>query len=244
MTLAEAVIDLQSRVSIDLDVGFDIKDPGQVTNALMIAAREVSRDTYFLFTFHSSVTLTTCTASTDAGAEIDLLSTAVSQKQIFHCYGLHLNGGWVDWMQFDEFLRSYPQYYNDSVGPTPAIGIPITPTSVRLYPAPNSAAAAATDNFAIGFYLHEAYRYTADKDRELSGPLEFHDLISIRAYLNVTESLVSGEDALTRRKIAEDKYEKKSMNFKTINLSRARKLKRRPGAGKTFSTFPLGGSGL
>lgn len=244
MTLNEAVVEIQQRVGVDLDVGFNLQNPDLVTKQLMKAARIVSRDTYFLFTMHSALTLTTCTDGSSAGAEIDLLATATSVNAIFHCYGIHINGSWLQATQFEPFITNFNNYYTDTANANPGYYVPLTPSSVRLYPPPNATAVAASDNFAIGFYLHTKYVWDTNQGSELLGPEEFHDLIVERCLLDVTEGFVGGDDALKRRAITQAKYEAKAGAYKAFNESRAHKIGRKAGAGKTIRSFPVVSGGF
>lgn len=243
MTLAEAVKDIQGKVAVDLDVGFDISNPTLVTVELMKAARTVSRDTYFLMTLHSPLTLTACVDGASDGAEIDLLSVTASTKQIFHCYGIHINGGWLDAIQFDKFINQYQNYVADTADANPRLYVPMSPSSVRLWPVPNATAVAASDNYAIGFYLHDQYTWAANQDTELLGPQEFHDLVVDRCFLDITGGYVAGEDALRRRSIIQKNYEDKSTEYKANNQARTRKIQRNASAGMTVRTFPVYGGG-
>lgn len=250
MTLASAVTRLRARTGVDLDTEVDITlavdtTSEVATTELMKAARKVSRDTYFLFTLHSALTLTACTTGADAAAELNLLDTTTSALKsalpIFHCYGVHLNGQWLMEMTWQDLLNGFSNYWTDTAQSKPSYWIPISPSKIRFQQAPNSTCAAASDNFAVGFYLHTQYTYALNSTTELLGPEEFHELIIERAYLDLTEGLVAGDSALKRRAVAEQSYREKSDTFARLNKGRAKKLVRQSSVGNTRRFFTMGG---
>lgn len=235
MTLKQAILKVANRCRVDLISEVDTANNDLMTAELMSAAREVSRDTYFLFTDHSALTLTACTDGSSAGAVIDLLDTSVSEKPIFHCYGMRVNGVWLyewEWSSFVADDRGFPNYWTDTASAHPSIYVPESPSKSRLYPPPNSTAAAAS-NFAIGFYLHDQYTYQANQDTELLGPKEFHDLIVNRCALNISEAYISGENASRRFALLTSHYEQKSAEYRDFNLSTYKKAVPKGAIGRT-----------
>jgi len=210
----------------------DTSDMEAMTTEIMSAAREVSRDTYFLFTDHAALALSTCTSGASSGAVIDFLDLDVCEKPIFDVKGVHINGAWLVEMQWARFVDGNPSYYSETARANVASYVLTAPSKARLSPPPNATASGATDNYAIGYHLHELYVYhgtvgsnnvVGNKDSELQGPQEFHDLIVNRTALNISEAYMSGESALIRRNNLEKHYREKAEGYRTFNLSTFKK---------------------
>ncbi len=218
MTLKKALLKVANRCRVDLISEVDTADNELMTAELMSAAREVSRETYFLFTDHSALTLSTCVDGSSTGAVLDMLSTSTSEKAIFHVYGIWINTGWLSEIEWSAFMACNPSYYTELANTNPASYALMAPSKARISPPPN-ATAVEVGGFAIGFYLHDEYDYQTHGDTELLGPSEFHDLIVNRCALNVSEAYLQGDAAFTRWSNLKKHYEDKAEEYKQFNLS-------------------------
>lgn len=248
MTLSKAIEKLRTRFNVDQDSEVDVDDNDVMTSALMDAAEKVSEHSYLLWTSNATITLTAATTGGDPGAEPDLLSTAVSgtgaaARPIFHVYGVYVNGGWLTEEEIpSEFFARYSDYVQCLANAHPGVYTKIAPSSIRLYPPPNAAAAAAT-NYARGFYRHPRYTYLANHDTELLGPDEFHELVVDRAYLDNSKSYAAGA-GLQRRATVQNDYDAKTAEYRQRQLELYKPARRRDGAGRHKRMIYLGGIGV
>ena len=234
MTLQEAITLFRTRVDVDQDSDFDTSDNDACTDALMRAAFRVSRDTYWLYTWRSSLTLA------PSGTEYDTLNPTVSTQQVFDVYGVHINGGWGTEMRGRQFIECYLNYYNAASQATFPYYTRSAPSIVKLPAPPTTVAINAIDNFIMGFRLHTNYTYSSS-GVELEGPQEMHELIVDRAYLDNTKSYIASDEAYTRRAIIEKDYNDKTKSYRIFNLANFKKEQRIAGAGTTRRIYGIGG---
>lgn len=218
MTPKTALLKVVNRCRVDLSSEVDTSNNELMTAELMSAAKEVSRDTYFLFTDHSALTLSACTTGASAGAVLDMLNTNTSEKAIFHVYGIFINAGWLEEIEWSKFMANNPSYWTETANSNPASYALMAPSKARISP-PHNATAATAGGFAIGFYLHDEYAYQTHQDTELLGPSEFHDLIVNKCALNISEAYLQGDSALVRWNNLKGHYDTKAAEYKAFNLS-------------------------
>ena len=233
MTLAQTVTAFQSRVDTDVDCDFDSTDTTLCTTAIVRAAERVSRDTYNLWTWESTLTL----AAGDQS--ISTLGSKSAQK-VFHVYGVHLNHGWLQEYRYRDFLESHPDYFSVSNSETPSAYTLSAPSNIMLDSPIATAAAALSNKFVIGFRLHATYTYAGDSSTEMEGPADQHELIVDRAFLDSTKSYVVGDEGFQRRALIEQDYHRKASKIKSDNLAIFKKEVRRAGAGMTRRTRSIG----
>ncbi len=234
MTLAQAVTRFQTRVDTDQDCDFDSTDTTLCTTAIMRAAERVSRDTYCLWTWESTLTL----AAGDQS--ISTLGSKSAQK-VFHVYGVHLNHGWLQEYRYRDFLESFGgDYFSASNSETPSCYTLSAPSNVMLNVPIATAAAALTDKFVIGFRLHATYTYASNPNDELEGPADQHELIVDRAYLDETKSYIVGDEGFQRRSLIEQDYLTKAAKIKADNLAIFKKEVRRAGCGMARRVRSIG----
>jgi hypothetical protein len=226
--LSDAITQIINRCKIDLLSEVDITDNAALTSAFMRAAKEVCRDTYFLYTDYSPLTLTACTTGASAGAVVDLLDLTQSSKQIFHAYGININKCWLKEVSHEQLIQTAPNYITDAATSGPDLMVPIAPSKYRVYNAPNAAAIAGSQAYAVGFYLYPLYVYSGtvgvagcygNSSSELVGPEEYHDLIVLRTALNVGEAYLSGDNAKARFGVLAQHYKDKAADYRAFNLS-------------------------
>lgn len=232
MTLTEAVTLFQTRVDTDADCDFDSTDTTKCTTAIMSAAWRWARDTYSLWTWESTLTLSA------ADQSIDTLSSKSAQK-VFHVYGVYINGEWLVEYKYRDFLTSFPDYFSVSNSDKPSFFTLSAPSNIMLA-APVSTTAAAAANHIIGFRLHTVYTYASNPSDQLEGPSDQHELIIDRAFLDSTKSYVVGDEGLQRRALIENDYLTKTAKIKQDNLAIFKKEVRRAGAGNTRRVFGIG----
>jgi hypothetical protein len=243
LTLQDSIDLLRSRFDVDLDGDTDLSVNKTATTEIMNAAEQVSRDTYFLWTWQSALTLT------DQTTEYNCLSASISASKVFHVYGVHINDGWLDELTAEEFLNKYPDYQKSGSGyesSTPAHWVPTAPSHIKIAVRPNATAVAATDNFIMGFRLHATYTYDNEtaglsKSASLEGPEEYHDMIVDKAFLNNSKSYITSESAWKRRMVVKAEYDELRKIKIKENMNRYRKLRRKPDAGlESGRVFQLG----
>jgi hypothetical protein len=231
MTFNEAITLFKTRVDVDTDCDFDTSNIQSCADAIMNAAYRWSRDTYCLWTYQSSLTLAASTY------EYNTTSSASAQR-VFHIYGVHVNGNWLEELRPDAFVCTYPNYFKNGESSNPGCYTLSAPSIVRLAYSPSINAINATDNFIKGFRTHITYTL-ASSGLELEGPEEMHDMIVDRAYLDNTKSYIAAEEAYNRRQIVQTDYDKRASNWKNFNLSQFRKEQRRAGIGQTRMIWGL-----
>lgn len=247
MTLAQACTKLLTRFNVDRDdelglSNYDAPTNGDfelLTSALMDAAEKVSEHSYLLWTSNCQLTLTACSTGASAGAEVDLLDTSVSALPLFHVYGISINGSWLVELLNSKFFREFPDYAVVAATATPSYFCKLAPSLVRFYAPPN-ATAVASSCFARGFYRHPRYTYANQSGTALLGPDEFHELVVDRAYLDSSKSYLSGDAALTRRKIIQDDYDSKTREYRERQLELYKRAERRDGCGRTRNMIWVG----
>lgn len=235
MTFAEAVTLFQTRVEVDTDSDFDSTNTTSCEEAIMRAAYRWSRDTYCLYTWRSALTLSA------SATEYDTLGgSAITAEAVFDVYGVHINGYWSEEMRGRDFINCYSDYYLASGQATFPHYTRSAPSIIKLPALPSSAAVSATDNFIMGFRLHATYAHS-QSGSQLEGPIEMHEMIVDRAYLDNTKSYISSDEAYNRRAIIENDYNTKALKYKSFNLANFKKEQRRAGAGNTRRIYGLGG---
>ena len=227
MTLSEAVARLRTRCEVDL------ANNVVATDEIVRAAKQVSRDTFFLFSHNAALSL----SANDQ--QFDLLSSSKCVPQIFRVDGLYINGSWLTRVSPRYFLDNFTDYLTASATATPAFFMVKDQYRVVL-PAPITSAGANATNYARGWQLHTTYTWDVHQETELLGPDEYHELIVDRAALNVTKSYVAGQEALQRRAVIEGDYLEKSKAYRAGNLADFKPAVRNAGAGNVRRYFGPG----
>ena len=234
MTLRQAVTRLRTRFEIDLDAEFDVENDAECVRELMVAAKEVSRDSYLLWTWKAALTLIT------GEPEYNLLTSTVCAKPVFHPYLVYLNGVELVECQWDEFVAQNPNYFSASNNSNPWCWVRTPPSIIRLADPPNATAVAYSNNFVVGAVEHDEYNITDHENIELQGPKVMHDLIVDKCFLNNSKSYVADTPGYARRANTEKAYNEKTEKFQAENKSRYRKLRIKATAGLTRRTFGPG----
>lgn len=234
MTLHEALTKVAKRCEVDLDSEVDTSDLVALADAFAVSARRVSRETYFLFTDNATLTLT------EDEPKYDLLDSDICSYPVFDCRRVHINGVWLPETRWVDFVDSYTTYFSDDSAASISLYVPFMPSSIRLYPAPNSTAVAATDNFVVGYYLHPTYTYSAYKDTELLGPEEFHDAMVRECALDITEAYFEANGGSEKWTLMAERNAKMKEEWKIQNLNQFSPAQRQGALGRTRRIIGIG----
>lgn len=224
MTFNQVVQKVILGANLDLDSDVDLSNETAVAEAVMFAAKEVSRKTYSLFDLNVPLTITAGTATYDTIG-------SVTTRKVFDIRGVHVKGNWLPAQTWEWLVENSPSYTTAS-NAVPYCYVLTAPSNMRLVDPPNTATANATDNFVIGYCLHDEYVWTTQNGIELQGPADFHDLVVDQTILNITRSYASDQEGYARRAEFERHLETKAAKLKHFNLQKYTPL-RRAAAGNT-----------
>jgi len=237
LTLSEARERVRTRLDVDLEAEVDLDSPDDFTEEFNVALAEVARATYFLWTWRSNLTLVA------DDPDYDLTAVGVCSEPVFDCYGVHVNGVWLEEQEPETFFQDRPNYFSESSATRPAVWIRMTDAQVRIAPPPNAAAVAASDNFVIGFAEPLPYTWSSEsrgKDTQLPGTKVIHQMIVDRLALNLSVSYAFSEEGYRRRGLFEKEYVRRAERFESRNLAKAKPLRRKAGGGSVRRIYQLG----
>jgi hypothetical protein len=232
MTLAEVIALTTNHLRVDLDSNVDVTDTTAMTAAVNQAAKEWTRDTLCLWSWESSITLA------NGVAEYDTLDSTKCADLVFHVRGVHVNGKWLDELDPQDLMPGgdYDDYQAMTSSTNPGFWVKKAPSSIRLIAKPNAAAAAASDNYVIGWREHPTYTYAANSGTQMLGPSTFHPFIADKAALNLAISYISSSEGYQRYQALLSRYNVHAAELKANNVAEyaARRSERGVGRGGAF----------